>query len=96
MATRWWRWHPSLRSSAHRARDGNLPGAVVIGRNPLERRLDPVSPTRIAAMTGYHQPIILIACTAGCSSLAAATRPRPRPTQGARWVANRRLPSVAG
>lgn len=56
-----------------RARDGSLPGAVVIDRNVLEWRLDPTSDHRIAPVTGPDQPIVLVCDEGYASSLAAAT-----------------------
>ena len=62
-----------VRPADQRARDGALPGAVVVDRNVLEWRLDPASPDRIPEVTGYDQRIIVV-CNEGCSSsLAAAT-----------------------
>ncbi|HEV7734613.1 MAG TPA: rhodanese-like domain-containing protein [Candidatus Binatia bacterium] len=61
-----------LRPQSERQREGEMPGAVAIGRNVLEWRLDPSSLYRIDAVTGYEQPIVLV-CTEGyASSLAAA------------------------
>jgi rhodanese-related sulfurtransferase len=56
-----------------RARDGELPGAVVIDRNVLEWRLDPVSPNRIPEVTDHNCWIILVCDEGFSSSLAAAT-----------------------
>ena len=56
-----------------RARDGDLPGAVVIDRNVLEWRLDPTSPHRLP---GFDQPgrRVVVVCDEGyASSLAAAS-----------------------
>ena len=62
-----------IRASEVRARDGQLPGAMVVDRNVLEWRLDPASPHRLPEVTGHDQTIILV-CTEGyASSLAAAT-----------------------
>ena len=55
-----------------RARDGEMPGAVVIDRNVLEWRLDPTSPHRLPAVTGPDQPIVLFCDEGYASSLAAA------------------------
>ncbi len=61
------------RPADQRERDGDLPGAVVIDRNVLEWRLDPTSPDRIPAVTGYDVRIVVV-CNEGYSStLAAAT-----------------------
>ena len=56
-----------------RARDGGLPGAVVVDRNVLEWRLDPTSDHRIAQVTGPDQEIVLVCNEGYASSLAAAT-----------------------
>jgi rhodanese-related sulfurtransferase len=60
------------RPEAQRARDGSIPGAVVIERNVLEWRLDPTSDHRIPeARVGRE---VIIVCDEGySSSLAAAT-----------------------
>ena len=62
-----------VRPADQRARDGDLPGAIVVDRNVLEWRLDPASPHRIAEATGYDQRIILVCNEGYSSSLAAAT-----------------------
>lgn len=56
-----------------RARDGSLPGAVVIDRNVLEWRLDPTSDHAVAQVDGPDQLIILVCDEGYASSLAAAT-----------------------
>jgi rhodanese-related sulfurtransferase len=56
-----------------RERDGLIPGAVVVGRNVLEWRLDPTSPHRLAAVTGRDQEIVVVCDEGYASSLAAAT-----------------------
>lgn len=62
-----------IRPVEQRARDGVLPGAIVIDRNVLEWRLDPTSEHRCAEVAGPDQRIVL-ACDEGyASSLAAAT-----------------------
>jgi rhodanese-related sulfurtransferase len=61
-----------LRPLDERQREGEIPGAIAIGRNVLEWRLDPASPNRIPEATGPAQDIVLV-CTEGyASSLAAA------------------------
>lgn len=62
-----------MRPHEQRVRDGLIPGAVIIDRNVLEWRLDPSSPHKLAAVTGYEQQIILICNQGFSSSLAAAT-----------------------
>ena len=62
-----------IRPVEQRARDGELPGAVVIDRNVLEWRLDPTSPHR-TPMQIDHQTRLIVVCNEGySSSLAAAT-----------------------
>jgi rhodanese-related sulfurtransferase len=55
-----------------RQADGEVPGAVVIGRNVLEWRLDPLSPHRIDAVTGHDQQIVVMCDEGYASSLVAA------------------------
>ncbi len=62
-----------IRPIAQRAADGEIPGALVIERNVLEWRLDPVGPDRIPEVTGPDQ-VVIVVCDAGyASSLAAAS-----------------------
>jgi rhodanese-related sulfurtransferase len=56
-----------------RDRDGELPGALVVGRNVLEWRLDPTSAWRLPDVTGPDQPVVLVCDEGYASSLAAAT-----------------------
>lgn len=60
------------RTAAQRARQGELPGALVIDRTVLEWRLDPTSPHRIPeAVPGVR---VIVLCRQGySSSLAAAS-----------------------
>lgn len=60
------------RPSEQRSRDGEMPGAVVVGRNVLEWRLDPASPHRIEG-TSYERRVIVLCNEGYSSSLAAAT-----------------------
>lgn len=55
-----------------RARDGALPGALVVDRNVFEWRLDPASAHRIP-QTGYERDVIVVCDEGYQSSLAAAT-----------------------
>lgn len=61
------------RPAEQRARDGALPGALVIDRNVLEWRLDPTSPHRIAQAGDPHRRVIVVCDQGYSSSLAAAT-----------------------
>ena len=55
-----------------RARDGVVPGALIIDRNVLEWRLDPGGDHRIPEVTGYDQTVIVMCNEGYASSLAAA------------------------
>ena len=61
-----------IRPAEQRA-EGEIPGATVIERNVLEWRLDPASPSRIAAVAGYDIRLIVICNEGYSSSLVAAT-----------------------
>lgn len=61
------------RPASLRARDGELPGAVVVERNVLEWRLDPTSPHRLPQVTGPDQPVVVVCDEGYASSLAAAS-----------------------
>lgn len=54
-----------------RAADGEIPGAIVVERNHLEWRLDPLSPYRIREATGPGRHWIVV-CREGYSSSLAA------------------------
>jgi len=54
-----------------RARDGLIPGALVIGRNVLEWRLDPTSPDRVVDIDGANRQVILVCDEGYASSIAA-------------------------
>jgi rhodanese-related sulfurtransferase len=56
-----------------RARDGLLPGALVIDRNVLEWRLDPSSPDRVPQAPRAGQRVVVVCNEGYSSSLAAAT-----------------------
>jgi rhodanese-related sulfurtransferase len=56
-----------------RARDGEVPGAVVVDRNVLEWRLDPASPHRIPEVTGYDLEVVVLCNQGYSSSLVADT-----------------------
>lgn len=62
-----------IRPAEERALEGEIPGAVVIGRNVLEWRLDPQSDYRIPELARYDAEIILVCSDGYASSLAAAT-----------------------
>jgi rhodanese-related sulfurtransferase len=60
------------RTDRQRARQGELPGAIVIDRTVLEWRLDPRSSSRIPEATGHDVPIVVVCRQGYSSSLAAA------------------------
>ncbi len=61
-----------IRPLEQRERDGELPGATVIGMNVLEWRLAPSSPDRVIDLDA-GQKVILV-CDQGYSSSLAAAR----------------------
>ena len=61
-----------IRPVEQRARDGELPGALVVDRNVLEWRLDPTSPYRLPGMDDTDARVILVCNEGYASSLAAA------------------------
>ncbi|MEV6137107.1 rhodanese-like domain-containing protein [Nocardia sp. NPDC051990] len=60
-----------IRPQAQRAREGALPGALVIERNVLEWRLDPSSSARLALATDHDMEWIIVCSEGYTSSLAA-------------------------
>ena len=61
------------RTSEQRARDGEIPGALVIDRTVFEWRLDPTSESRLPE-AGDHNVRVIVICAQGySSSLAAAS-----------------------
>jgi rhodanese-related sulfurtransferase len=61
-----------IRPAAQRARDGEIPGSVIVERNHLEWRLDPCCDARLPWVTGYDHRVIVICMDGYTSSLAAA------------------------
>jgi len=61
------------RPAEQRARDGALPGALVIDRNVLEWRLDPTCPDRLPESSDPDRRIIVVCNQGYSSSLAAAS-----------------------
>ena len=59
------------RPAAQRAREGAVPGALIVERNVLEWRFDPQSDARLPEATGYDVEIIVL-CSEGYSSSLAA------------------------
>jgi rhodanese-related sulfurtransferase len=61
------------RTDTQRARQGEIPGALVIDRTVLEWRLDPTCPDRIEQATDYQIRVIVVCAEGFSSSLAAAS-----------------------
>jgi rhodanese-related sulfurtransferase len=59
------------RPAAQRARDGSVPGALVVERNVLEWRFDPLSDARLPQVSTYDVEVIVL-CSEGYSSSLAA------------------------
>ena len=62
-----------IRGDGQIARDGTIPGALLIARNVLEWRLDPASQHRHRQAPGLGDQVILLCDEGYQSSLAAAT-----------------------
>ncbi len=62
-----------VRPSEQRQRDGGLPGAIVVDRNVLERRLDPTSLYRLSIITDTDVRVVVVSNEGYSSSLVAAT-----------------------
>jgi rhodanese-related sulfurtransferase len=62
-----------IRSESQIAQDGVIPGALVIGRNVLEWRLDPASEHRHSRAPELSEHVIVVCNEGYQSSLAAAT-----------------------
>jgi len=61
-----------IRPQAQRAREGGVPGALLVERNVLEWRFDPRSDARLPQAAGYDQRVIVMCSEGYTSSLAAA------------------------
>ena len=61
-----------IRPAAQRAREGEIPGALVIERNVLEWRLDPAGSHRIPEAHDHDVAWIVVCSEGYASSLAAA------------------------
>jgi rhodanese-related sulfurtransferase len=60
-----------IRPAAQRAREGGVPGALIVERNVLEWRFDPASDARLPEATGYDVDVIVLCSEGYTSSLAA-------------------------
>src|SRR4051795_10303360 len=54
-----------------RVRDGVIPGALAVGRNVMEWRLDPAGAHRIPDVTS-HEQVVVVVCDEGYASSFAA------------------------
>lgn len=61
-----------IRPAAQRAREGEVPGALVIERNVLEWRCDPTSDARLPEAVGDDVEWVILCSEGYTSSLAAA------------------------
>jgi rhodanese-related sulfurtransferase len=61
-----------IRPEAQRAREGGIPGALLVERNVLEWRFDPASDARLPWVNGYDHQVIVFCSEGYTSSLAAA------------------------
>ncbi|ARZ67495.1 rhodanese-like protein [Streptomyces albireticuli] len=62
-----------IRYAALRERDGVIPGALIVERNELEWRLDPVCEHRAPEATGHDLRVVVICNEGYASSLAAVS-----------------------
>lgn len=62
-----------IRYAALRERDGTIPGALVVERNELEWRLDPVCEHRAREASGHDLRVVVICDEGYASSLAAVS-----------------------
>lgn len=61
-----------IRPGPQRAREGEIPGALIVERNVLEWRFDPASDARLAVAGRYDLQVIVFCSEGYTSSLAAA------------------------
>ena len=60
-----------IRPAGQRAREGQVPGALIVERNVLEWRFDPLSDARLPQATGYDVDVLVLCSEGYTSSLAA-------------------------
>ncbi len=60
-----------IRPEAQRAREGEVPGSLIVERNVLEWRFDPASDARLPEATGYDVEVVVLCSEGYTSSLAA-------------------------
>jgi rhodanese-related sulfurtransferase len=76
-----------IRPLEQRIVEGEVPGAIIIGRNVLEWRLDPRSDARIPALARADARVIVMCSESYASTLAAASL---------RWIGLRRATDLEG
>ncbi|ADI06458.1 hypothetical protein SBI_03337 [Streptomyces bingchenggensis BCW-1] len=62
-----------IRYAALRERDGTIPGALIVERNELEWRLDPLCDHRLPEATDHDLRIVVVCNEGYASSLAAVS-----------------------
>ncbi len=62
-----------IRPESQRAIEGSIPGALIVERNVLEWRFDPVSSTRLPVATDHDLQVIVFCSEGYTSSLASAS-----------------------
>ncbi len=62
-----------IRPAAQRAEEGEIPGALIVERNVLEWRFDPLSPSRLPDAARYDAEVVVFCSEGYTSSLAAAS-----------------------
>jgi rhodanese-related sulfurtransferase len=60
-----------IRPAWQRAKEGEVPGALLVERNHLEWRFDPECTARLPQATGYDTQVIVLCSEGYASSLAA-------------------------
>ena len=60
-----------IRPAAQRQREGEVPGSLIVERNVLEWRFDPLSDARLPEATGYDVDVVVLCSEGYTSSLAA-------------------------
>jgi rhodanese-related sulfurtransferase/mannose-6-phosphate isomerase-like protein (cupin superfamily) len=61
-----------IRPAAQRALEGEIPNGLIVDRNVLEWRFDPLSDARLPEVSGYDLQVIIFCSEGYTSSLAAA------------------------
>ncbi|MEU8618771.1 rhodanese-like domain-containing protein [Streptomyces sp. NPDC048623] len=62
-----------IRYAALRERDGTIPGALIVERNELEWRLDPLCDHRSPEVTDHDRTVVVVCNEGYASSLAAVS-----------------------